>query len=113
MAPGECHFPYRYKVENSCLSTLTHRSGSLYRGLITGIFDRLHNARFTQGSVFWRNILIQPGPLTKPHAERSQNSPSFRLIDFGRGECFDSDGEAADKIESEKWLFRHLCGDLY
>ena len=53
---------------------------------------------------------MQPGPLTKPRAERSQESPSFRLIDFGRGECFD--GEVTDKIEREKWQFRRLCGSL-
>ena len=49
------------------------------------MFVNLHHAGFLQGSVFSRNILIQPGPLTVPPSERSLASPSFRIIDFGRG----------------------------
>ncbi len=30
-------------------------------------------------------MLIQPGPLSAPRAARSLDTPSFRLIDFGRG----------------------------
>jgi hypothetical protein len=55
---------------------------------IVGMFDRLHNARFIQGSIYERNILVQPGLLTQPRAERSLDNPSYRLIDFGRGECY-------------------------
>ncbi|KAJ7039749.1 hypothetical protein C8F04DRAFT_1315960 [Mycena alexandri] len=34
-----------------------------------------------------RNILVQPGPLTHPPHRRSlANTPSFRLIDFGRAQ---------------------------
>ena len=40
---------------------------------------------FYQGSFYLRNIMIQPGPLTKPPRERSLDTPSFRIIDFGRG----------------------------
>lgn len=29
--------------------------------------------------------LVQPGPLSAPRAARSLDTPSFRLIDFGRG----------------------------
>ncbi|OCH85291.1 hypothetical protein OBBRIDRAFT_763141 [Obba rivulosa] len=50
---------------------------------------RLHNANFIQNSFYTRNILVQPGPLTRPPAERSRRTPSFRIIDFGRGEFQD------------------------
>ncbi|KAI0688594.1 hypothetical protein BC835DRAFT_1256903, partial [Cytidiella melzeri] len=49
---------------------------------------RLHYAGFVQGSFFVRNILVQRGPLTLPPEKRSKKTPSFRLIDFGRGEEF-------------------------
>ncbi|KAF8464801.1 hypothetical protein DFH94DRAFT_784617 [Russula ochroleuca] len=49
------------------------------------LLKRLHKANFVQGSFYERNILIQPGPLTLPHAERSYTEPSYRIIDFGRG----------------------------
>jgi hypothetical protein len=47
--------------------------------------NRLHEANFIQGSFYERNILVQPGPLTLPRAERSLDKPSYRIIDFGRG----------------------------
>lgn len=50
------------------------------------MFVNLHNAGFLQGSVYPRNILVQPGPLTLPPSKRSLASPSFRIIDFGRAE---------------------------
>ncbi|KAI9431932.1 hypothetical protein H4582DRAFT_1884603 [Lactarius indigo] len=65
---------------------------------ILGMFDRLHNARFIQRSIHKRNILVQPGPLTRPPAERSLDDPSYRIIDFGRGGCYDGDeSDFADK----------------
>jgi hypothetical protein len=110
-----CHFPYPYP-EQFVLATLTHRNGAVNRETIGAMFNRLHNARFTQGSVHWGNILMQPGPLTNPRAKRSFKTPSFRLIDFGRGEFFDGDGDesqATDKFEDEKWRFRfYLCDML-
>ncbi|KIK65213.1 hypothetical protein GYMLUDRAFT_83088 [Collybiopsis luxurians FD-317 M1] len=48
------------------------------------ILLRLHHANFVHNSFYVRNFLKQPGPLTKPFRERSLDSPSFRLIDFGR-----------------------------
>lgn len=45
---------------------------------------RLHFAEYLHGSFFERNIVVQPGPLTKPPYARSMETPSFRLIDFGR-----------------------------
>ena len=46
---------------------------------------RLHSAGFAQGSWYLRNILKQPGPLSLPPSRRSLETPSFRVIDFGRG----------------------------
>ena len=41
---------------------------------------------------------MQPGPLTLPRAERSSDNPSYRLIDFGRGACYDGDeSDTADQ----------------
>ena len=36
-----------------------------------------------------RNIMCQPGPLTLPPERRSYDTPSFRIIDFGRGKSWD------------------------
>lgn len=49
---------------------------------------RLHYADFIQNSGYVRNIMVQPGPLHRPPSERSIKTPSFRIIDFGRGEVF-------------------------
>lgn len=58
----------------------------LLRTQLHAMFVNLHKAGFLQGSVYPRNILLQPGPLTLPPSERSYASPSFRIIDFGRAE---------------------------
>lgn len=50
------------------------------------MFMHLHNADIIQKSPYARNILVQPGPLTRPPMQRSIHTPSFRLIDFGRAE---------------------------
>ena len=52
---------------------------------IGGLLNRLHKANFTQGSMYERNVLVQPGPLNQPPANRSFIEPSYRIIDFGRG----------------------------
>jgi hypothetical protein len=44
-----------------------------------------------------RNILRQPGPLTFAPSERSDKTPSFRIIDFGRGEHLPLNLEAANE----------------
>ena len=49
------------------------------------LLKRLHKANFVQGSMYERNVLVQPGPLNLPPADRSFNEPSYRTIDFGRG----------------------------
>ncbi|KAH9959957.1 hypothetical protein BC827DRAFT_424009 [Russula dissimulans] len=86
------------------------------REIIFGLLDRLHAANFVQGSVYERNILIQPGPLNVPWAERSMQKPSFRIIDFGRGECPSVSGlsittlasEAKDERENARWRVLYL-----
>ena len=80
----------------------------LLRTQIGAMFLHLHNAGFRQGSVYPRNILIQPGPLTVPPSKRSLASPSFRIIDFGRAYykrnvLLDAIGVAALE-RYEKWL---------
>lgn len=47
---------------------------------------RLHHACFSQNSFYVRNILRQPGPINLPPHMRSDKTPIFRIIDFGRGE---------------------------
>ncbi|KAI0761357.1 hypothetical protein BD413DRAFT_617090 [Trametes elegans] len=51
---------------------------------IAHLFERMHDAGFIHGSPYPRNVLIQPGPVSVRRAERSMNTPSFRVIDFGR-----------------------------
>ncbi len=74
------------------------------RDTIGGMYERLHDARFVQKSLFQRNILVQPGPLTHPRAERSLENPSYRLIDFGRGKCYieDESVSADDDLKDER-----------
>ena len=56
----------------------------LLRTQLASMFVNLRELEFLQGSVYPRNMLIQPGPLTVPPSKRSLASPSFRIIDFGR-----------------------------
>ena len=61
------------------------RTEFCFRESIGILLKRLHEAKFVQGSMYERNVLVQPGPLTVPPANRSFNEPSYRIIDFGRG----------------------------
>ncbi|KAJ6602796.1 hypothetical protein DFH09DRAFT_900011, partial [Mycena vulgaris] len=63
---------------------------------------RLHYAEFTQGSFYIRNILMQPGPLTVAPSARSARTPSFRIIDFGRGEHWQYNLAAAQAENAER-----------
>ncbi|KAI0090884.1 hypothetical protein BDY19DRAFT_938114 [Irpex rosettiformis] len=62
---------------------------------------RLHLQRFVQNSFFIRNILRQPGPLYRPPEERSDDTPSFRIIDFGRASLFKYDEDDSFKADME------------
>ncbi|KAH0583356.1 hypothetical protein H2248_008985 [Termitomyces sp. 'cryptogamus'] len=54
---------------------------------------RFHCAGWAHGSIYPRNIVIQPGPISAPPSLRSNEDPSFRLIDFGRSyQCKDEHG---------------------
>ncbi|KAJ7641270.1 hypothetical protein FB45DRAFT_738095 [Roridomyces roridus] len=66
---------------------------------------RLPHAEFTQNSFYVRNILRQPGPLSVPPAERSDRTPSFRIIDFGRGEHWPYELKAKTQVEkcAKQW----------
>ena len=55
---------------------------------------RLHHENFVQGSLYVRNILRQTGPLYLQPEKRSDTTPSFRIIDFGRSSHLE-DGEGA------------------
>ncbi|KAK0471403.1 hypothetical protein IW261DRAFT_1572091 [Armillaria novae-zelandiae] len=45
----------------------------------------LHHADLVQNSLYTRNILQQPGPLSARPSDPSLKTPNFRIIDFGRG----------------------------
>ncbi|KAI1792714.1 hypothetical protein LXA43DRAFT_311467 [Ganoderma leucocontextum] len=83
------------------------------------LVKRLHAAGFVQNSMYVRNVLVQPGPLCAPPEERSDATPSFRIIDFGRGEVFSHlppgceayrKGQASCKEEEWKAKDRVLLG---
>ncbi|KAI1792702.1 hypothetical protein LXA43DRAFT_310913 [Ganoderma leucocontextum] len=63
------------------------------------LLHRLHKLNIVQGSFYVRNVLIQPGPLTDAPERRSIDTPSFRVIDFGRGEVYE---EHADMTHEER-----------
>ncbi|KAJ7627518.1 hypothetical protein DFH06DRAFT_1304513 [Mycena polygramma] len=63
---------------------------------------RLHSEGFLQKSFYARNILVQPGPLTNPPDQRSLETPSFRLVDFGRARRVDDlTSDAVRKIKEK------------
>jgi hypothetical protein len=93
---------------------LTPRNVPVNRDTIVGLYNRLHKARFTQGSPYPRNVLVQPGPLTCPPEKRSFDNPSYRIIDFGRGECHDGVDCAYFMTKEEmKKVYKEICNDLF
>ena len=55
-----------------------------YRTECYSLYLRFHSEGYLHQSTYIRNIVMQPGPLTRHPQERSNSTPSFRLIDFGR-----------------------------
>lgn len=55
-----------------------------FRSDCFGLLMRLQFEQYLHGSFHERNIVMQPGPLTKPPLARPLQTPSFRVIDFGR-----------------------------
>ncbi|KAI0343573.1 hypothetical protein BDW22DRAFT_1328208 [Trametopsis cervina] len=85
--------------EQICADSLTQDQKTECMSLI----HRLHLERIVQGSCHARNILRQPGPLYLPPEQRSSETPSFRIIDFGRGRRFASAGlKLQDAVRSEQ-----------
>ena len=72
-----------------------------FRELIGALLDRLHEAKSVQGSTYHRNIVVQPGPLCVPRANRSLDNPSYRLIDFGRGISLGVNISSVEDLEDE------------
>ena len=75
---------------------------------------RLHETGWSHGSFYERNILMQPGPLSKwPLYRLAGDVKSFRLIDFGRSaELPDSNSRAleetyADRLFDITGFYRH------
>ena len=81
---------------------------------IAKLLKRLHKANFIQGSFYRRNILVQPGPLTLPRANRSLEKPSYRIIDFGRGQSPDVDFPFSEcmRVEAEEERSDARCRGL-
>ncbi|KAI1792713.1 hypothetical protein LXA43DRAFT_1060411 [Ganoderma leucocontextum] len=67
------------------------------------LVKRLHAAGFAQGSMHVRNVVVQPGPLFAPPGARSYATPSFRIIDFGRGVVL------SHIPPPLQWAFSELC----
>ncbi|KAJ7627523.1 hypothetical protein DFH06DRAFT_728746 [Mycena polygramma] len=59
------------------------------RNICFTFLHSLYRAGFIQNSFYERNLLVQPGPLTHPPDQRSTETPSFRLVDFGRAQRWD------------------------
>ncbi|KAH9924990.1 uncharacterized protein BXZ73DRAFT_22658, partial [Epithele typhae] len=84
---GACwvEWPTRLLLLEQCGRDISPADGRLDRESMLDTLERLHEAGFVNGSAYTRNMLVQPGPLSAPRGERSMDSPSFRVIDFGRG----------------------------
>ena len=105
------------RPHSKLISDLAFASTSAFRTACYELFKRLHAAGFTQGSIYERNILVQPGPLSAPLEERSDGTPSFRIIDFGRMQMrgdFKSPGSgkkfAKACAEEREWAYDVLVG---
>ena len=51
--------------------------------------------------MFERNILVQPGPLNRPCANRTLDNPSYRIVDFGRGKGFGVNSSSLEGMRDE------------
>ncbi|KAH8985778.1 hypothetical protein EDB86DRAFT_2323457 [Lactarius hatsudake] len=102
-------------LEHCGKSIKTNMPSNCQWDTILGMFDRLHNARFIQRSIHRRNILVQPGPLTHPLAERSLDNPSYRIIDFGRGGCYDGDesNPVAEEMRREQSMLLRQIDEVW
>ncbi|RPD61823.1 hypothetical protein L226DRAFT_506637 [Lentinus tigrinus ALCF2SS1-7] len=72
---------------------------------------RLHHMDIVQGSFYVRNIMCQPGPLSVPPEKRSYDTPSFRIIDFGRGKSWEWELKEGGDVENRRFEFARRIGD--
>ncbi|KIY65465.1 hypothetical protein CYLTODRAFT_492299 [Cylindrobasidium torrendii FP15055 ss-10] len=72
------------------------------RELLFSFVARLHYAGIAHNSFKHSNILRQPGPLDVHPSLRSDETPSFRLVDFGRA-------ERRERLSTRKW--RSACDE--
>jgi len=87
------------------------------------LYLRFHTEGYLHQSTYIRNVVVQPGPLTRHPQERSLSTPSFRLIDFGRSINVEEqvskmklkDGLSAEEIREERakayrtWGLKRAC----
>lgn len=83
----------------------------------SSLVARFHRAGYVHNSLFTRNIVMQPGPLTQPPWLRTMNSASFRLIDFGRTERYENYRlrkvhAGIDEGEVDKQWHRNMSNEL-
>ncbi|KAF7416122.1 hypothetical protein PC9H_002382 [Pleurotus ostreatus] len=64
---------------------------------------RLYLEDISHSSFYPRNIMVQPGPLTKAPKDRTMQHPSFRLIDLGRADHW----KMHTKREVEEYKRKH------
>ncbi|PSR97594.1 hypothetical protein PHLCEN_2v4301 [Hermanssonia centrifuga] len=108
---GECHCswyddsPTDFKPSpilllEECGTPLTKNQLSLDESTeFLSLVLRLHMDNVIQNSMYRRNMLVQPGPLYLSPKMRSMQTPSFRIIDFGRGMRYAS-GKSIEKDRS-------------
>ncbi|KAG6877381.1 hypothetical protein C0993_007901 [Termitomyces sp. T159_Od127] len=66
---------------------------------------RFHHAGWAHGSIYPRNIVSQPGPISAPPSQRSRQDQSFRLIDFGRSfQRKDHEGHFVANWRDDRWI---------
>ena len=82
---------------------------------MASLFLRFHYEGWIHQSVYTRNLLFQPGPISASPEERAQNAAakrrdlrqtSFRLIDFGRSKEVGRSGGNPTMIAEQNVVLR-------
>ncbi|KAG5637639.1 hypothetical protein H0H81_003864 [Sphagnurus paluster] len=79
----------------------------------TSLMYRFHDAGWSHGSVYTRNVLVQPGPLNLPPILRTMEKPSFRLIDFGRSYFCEDEKEKNKPWTSDRYREDSAMEDMF
>ncbi|KIY65467.1 hypothetical protein CYLTODRAFT_356774 [Cylindrobasidium torrendii FP15055 ss-10] len=53
------------------------------RATVYSFAHRLHRRGIVHGAIEAPNVLVQPGPLSKPPSQRSIDTPSYRIVNWG------------------------------